>query len=185
MKKLQTVSHYSDEELKDILYLQTEVRAFRDWQIIYSVQTNPGKKAEEIAGILGVKKSKILRVIQLYNKSGIHWRVYGQWGGRREQRCHLSIKEEAALLSSIEEEALPGRILTYKQIKKKVETGVGKEVSDDYIWDLFSRHNWKKKAPRQSHPKADRQAQEEYKKTSGKSWQPDQQGLTINKIQGR
>jgi hypothetical protein len=94
-------------------------------------------------------------------------------------------KKEAALLSSIEEEALSGRILTYKQIKKKVETEVGKEVSDDYIWDLFSRHNWKKKVPWQSHPKAARQVQEEYKKTSGKSWQPDQQSLTINKIQGR
>ncbi|MDR2913897.1 MAG: winged helix-turn-helix domain-containing protein, partial [Tannerella sp.] len=167
MKKLQTVSHYSDKELKNILDSQTEIRAFRDRQIIYSVQTNPGKKAEEIAGILGIKISKVLRVIQQYNKSGINWRVYGQCGGRREQRCHLSIKEEAALLSSIEEEALSGRILTYKQMKKKVETEVGKEVSDDYIWDLFSSHNWKKKVPRPSHPKADRQAQEAYKKTSG------------------
>ena len=172
MKKLQTVSHYSDEELKAIMYSQTEIRAFRDWQIIYSVQTNSEKKAEEIAGILGVKKSKVLRVIQLYNKKGMAWRTYGQWGGRRENRCHLSIEEEAALLKSIESDALSGKVLTYRQIKKKVENRVGKTVSDDYIWDLFSRHNWKKKAPRQSHPKADKQAQEEYKKTSGRSWQP-------------
>ena len=101
MKKLQTLPHYSDESLKEIMDSQTEIRAFRDWQIIYSVQTNLGRKAEDIAGILGIKKSKVLRVIQLYNKSGIHWRRYGLWGGRREQRCHLSIEEEASLLSSI------------------------------------------------------------------------------------
>ena len=122
--------------------------------------------------MLGVKKSKVLRVIQLYNKSGINWRQYGLWGGRREQRCHLPIEEEASLLSSIESEALSGNMLTYKQIKKKVEDKVEKSVSDDYIWDLFSRHNWKKKAPRPSHPKSDKQAQETYKKTSRRIWQP-------------
>ena len=68
MKKLQTVPHYSDEALKKILDSQTEIRAFKDWQIIYSVQTNPGKNSEEIASILGIKKSKVLQVIQLYNK---------------------------------------------------------------------------------------------------------------------
>ena len=154
------------------MYSQTEIRAFRDWQIIYSVQTNSEKKAEEIAGILGVKKSKVLRVIQLYNKKGMAWRTYGQWGGRREKRCHLSIEEEAILLKSIESDALSGKVLTYRQIKKKVENRVGKAVSDDYIWDLFSRHNWKKKALRQSHPKADKQAQEEYKKLQGEAGSP-------------
>ena len=63
MKKLQTIPHYSDEELRTILNSQTEIRAFRDWQIIYSVQTNPGRKSEDIAGILGINKSKILQVI--------------------------------------------------------------------------------------------------------------------------
>ena len=185
MKKLQTLPHYSDESLKEIMDSQTEIRAFRDWQIIYSVQTNLGRKAEDIAGILGIKKSKVLRVIQLYNKSGIHWRIYGLWGGRREQRCHLSIEEEASLLSSIESAALSGNILTYKQVKVKVENKVGKPVSDDYIWDLFSRHHWKKKVPRPSHPKSDKQSQETYKKTSGRIWQPTVQHFQEEMIQGQ
>lgn len=172
MKILQTKAHYSDEELLDILNSQTELRAFKDWQIIYSVQTNYGKKAEEIASVLGVSKSKVLNVIQLYNKKGLHWRIYGKWGGRREQRSYLPLEEEAKLLASVEDKAIQGNILTYRQIKEVVENRVGFEVSDDYIWDLFSRHNWKKKVPRQSHPKADKQAQEEYKKNSKKIWQP-------------
>ena len=144
---MQTVAHYSDEALKEIFDSQIAIRGFRDWQIIYSVQTNPYRKVEEIAGVLGIKKSKVLRVIQLYNKSGIHWWTYGLWGGRREHRHHLSIAEEASLLSSIESDALSGNILTYRRIKTKVEGKVGKPVSDDYIWDLFSR--------RLCHPKAD------------------------------
>jgi hypothetical protein len=64
MRKLQTILHYTDEELKELIESQTEIRAFRDWQIIYWVQTNPGKNSGTIARMLGVKKSKVLYVIQ-------------------------------------------------------------------------------------------------------------------------
>ena len=59
MKKLHAFPHYSDEALREILHSQTEIRAFRDWKIIYSVQTHPEKKSEEIASILGIKNSKV------------------------------------------------------------------------------------------------------------------------------
>jgi transposase len=91
---------------------------------------------------------------------------------RREQRCHMSLSAEQFLMKSLEEEALSGKILTFRHIKKEVETFVGKEVSNDYIWDLFSRHGWSKKAPRPHHPKADKSAQDEYKKNSKRIWQP-------------
>lgn len=45
-------------------------------------------------------------------------------------------------------------------------------MSDDYIWDLFKRHNWKKKMPRPEHPKKNKMAQEEFKENSLKYWQP-------------
>ena len=67
---------------------------------------------------------------------------------------------------------MSGSILTFRHIKETVEKKVGKKVSDDYIWDLFSRHGWSKKVPRQHHPKADKAAQEEYKKNSKKIWMP-------------
>ena len=51
MKILQTVAHFSDEAVKEIMNSQTEIRAFKDWQIIYSVQTNRGKVSEEFARI--------------------------------------------------------------------------------------------------------------------------------------
>jgi transposase len=47
-----------------------------------------------------------------------------------------------------------------------------KEVSDDYIWDMFKRHGWSKKVPRKSHPQADKAKQEEYKKNSRNYWLP-------------
>jgi len=172
MKLLKTQPYMKDSELKSYMESQKEVRAFRDWQIIYSVQTNQGFLATKISIMLGVEKSKIYRVIQLYNKHGKNWRIYGKWGGRREERSKMSIEQESSLLKKLEKEALSGKIIIYRHVKNLVEQELGQEVSDDYIWDMFKRHNWKKKVPRQSHPKADKEKQEEYKKNSKRFWQP-------------
>lgn len=172
MKLLKTHPHFTDSELRAIMKSQQKARAFLDWQIIYSVQVNYGKKADEFADILGVSKYKIYNVIQQYNKHGKSWRTYDNWGGRREARCNLTLDEESSLLKEVELEALTGNILIYKHIKGLVEDKTGREVSDDYIWDMFKRHGWKKKVPRQSHPKGDKEKQEEYKKNSKKTWQP-------------
>ncbi len=172
MKLLKTAPHLTDQELKEVLNEQKSIRAFRDWQIIYSVQTNYGKKADDISVILGVSKSMIYRIVQGYNKNGKNWRVYDNWGGRRQERCLLTLEEEVELLKEIETEALAGNILICKHVKKAVESKAGKEVSDDYIWDLFKRHGWKKKVPRQSHPKGDKEKQDDYKKNSKRIWLP-------------
>jgi len=172
MRLLKTQPHLTDKELYKKWKSQKEIRAYQDWQIIYSVQLNYGKTAKELSAVLGVKDTKIRSVIQSYNKNGINWRTYGMWGGRREERCLLSLDEEKALLSEIETDALAGKILIYKHVKSVVEEQVGTKVSDDYIWDLFRRHDWTKKVPRQSHPQADKEKQEEYKKKSKKMWQP-------------
>ena len=84
----------------------------------------------------------------------------------------MPLNEEAKFLQSIEQEALKGEILSYVQIKNKLESMINRSVSDDYIWDLFKRHKWKKKVPRQSHPKSDKAVQEEYKKNFRNYWQP-------------
>ena len=172
MKLLKTFPHLTNSEIEDILKQQRSVRAFQDWQIIYSVQTNSDKTAEEFASILGTTKSKVYYTIQSYNKQGKDWRSYSNWGGRREERCILTLEEEKTILNSLEQDALSGKVLIYKHVKDIVEKKINREVSDDYIWDMFKRHNWSKKAPRQSHPKANKEEQEDYKKNSKKIWLP-------------
>jgi hypothetical protein len=67
-------------------------------------------------------------------------------------------------------------MITYHQVKLKLEKQIERTVSDDYIWDMFKRHRWTKKTPRQCHPQADKAAQEEYKKT------PEQSGFPIVRV---
>ncbi|KAA6307354.1 hypothetical protein EZS27_040977 [termite gut metagenome] len=172
MKQLKTVSHLSDNELLQRLSKEKDLRSFRDWQIITAVQTHTGKKAEEIASVLGVSLSKVYHTVQQYNQLGPSWRTNKKRGGRREARSLMSLEEESNILKRIEKQALSGQILIYKQLKSLIEKQLGKSVSDDYVWDLFKRHKWTKKVPRQSHPQADKEAQEAYKKNFRNYWHP-------------
>ena len=172
MRILQVKPYLTDNELKEKMNSQKIVDLFKDYQIIYSVQTNFGKKAEEIAKILGITKNKVFKTVEKYNKYGLEWKNHPRRGGRREARCIMSLQEEASFLRGVEQESLTGQIITYKQIKDKLELAIQNTVSDDYIWDLFKRHNWSKKVPRQSHPQADREEQEAYKKNSRNYWLP-------------
>ena len=172
MRILKTEPHLTDDELKKNLHHQNDIRKFKNWQIIYSVQTNQGRSAEDFANILCVNIHKIYRVIEAYNKDGAEWDANIQYGGRREEVAYLTIEEEKKLLRKIEKKALEGSIITAFDIKDEVEAEVGFAVSNDYIWDLFKRHNWKKKSPRPKHPEKDKSAQEQFKKNSKKIWLP-------------
>jgi transposase len=172
MRVLKVKPHLTDAELKEVLNSQKSIQDFKDWQIIYSVQVNHGKQASEIAVILGVKPENIYKKVQRYNRFGMSWKTSVKRGGRREERCIMTLEKEQDFLKSIEEDALVGQIITYQQVKLKLESQIGRTVSDDYIWDMFKRHKWTKKAPRQSHPQADKAAQEEFKKNFRRIWLP-------------
>lgn len=172
MQKLKIEPHLSTPELSERLSSCPSSYQRVYWQILLSISFNPNKKAEEYAAFLGVTKSKVYRIVQLYNKEGPSFIDEIQWGGRRSQRSFLSLEEEKEMMDELKSKANNGEVLVAKHIRKAIEEKVGSVVSDDYIWDLFKRHNWKKKMPRQEHPKKDIVEQEKFKKNSQKSWQP-------------
>jgi len=172
MLQLKTLAHLDNKALRQKMVSQRDLRLFQYWQVIYCVQTNPGKKAEEYASLLGIAKEKVYRIVQQYNKKGKDFDRELHWGGRRETRSLLSLEEEHRMMKALEKEAQTGKIITMNDIRKVVEKKVGHAVSDDYLWDLFKRHNWKKKAPRPQHPQKQQVKQEEFKKNSHSFWGP-------------
>jgi transposase len=172
MRILQLKSHLTTSELSSKLSTCSNLHQRIYWQILLSVSFNPNKKAEEYASFLGVTKSKVYKVVELYNKEGAGFTENLKWGGRRSSTSHMSFEDEEKMMDDLKIKAKDGKVLVAKHIKKIVETKVGKAVSDDYIWDLFKRHNWKKKMPRPEHPKKNKANQEEFKKNSLKYWQP-------------
>jgi hypothetical protein len=53
------------------------------------------------------------------NKNGADWDKGIKRGGRREERCLMSLEEEHDFLKSIEHEALNGQIITCKQVQSR------------------------------------------------------------------
>lgn len=172
MRILQLQPHLTTSELSIKLSTCINIHHRSYWQILLSVSFNPNKKAEEYASFLGVTKSKIYKVVELYNKEGSDFTSKLNWGGRRTSTSHMSLEDEEKMMKDLAVKAINGKILVAKHIRKIIETKLGKPVSDDYIWDLFKRHNWKKKMPRPEHPKKNKAAQEEFKKNSLSYWQP-------------
>jgi transposase len=172
MRILQLEPHLTTSELSSKLSSSIKSHHRSYWQILLSVSFNPNKKAEEYALFLGVTKSKVYKVVEQYNKIGADFTDHINWGGRRLATSLMSFEDEEKMMNDLKLKATEGKILVAKHIKKAIEKKVGKQVSDDYIWDLFKRHNWKKKMPRPEHPKRNKVAQEEFKKNSLKYWQP-------------
>lgn len=182
MRKLQLKAHLTIAELKDRLVTTKDLRIFKQWQILNAVANNPGSNADHIALLLGSTAAIVQRYVRLYNKHGSDYLPNLHWGGRREQRSLLSFEQEQQLLKKVAEKSLNGEILTAKDIRAEVESAVKRTVSDDYLWDLFKRHEWKKKAPRPKHPLQNLEAQDEFKKNSPIFWQPASPG---KKMSGR
>jgi len=165
-------NHFTEAEILQNFKAQAKYEQFAYWQIIYSVLKNPGRDCKEISEILGQPEWKVFRVVERYNREGRAFKGTIARGGRRDATSYLTIEEEYQLLSEVTKKALKGLVLTYNDIKGEVEQKLNKTVSDDYIWDLFKRHGWVKKAPIPNHPKKDPAKGEEFKKNLKRIWQP-------------
>lgn len=132
------------------------------WWIIYNALVAP-RKAQEIALHTGVSVTTVQRVVSLYNRVGAAAIETPGKGGRRHQ--YLSVPEEKVFLAPFFAQAERGEIATVAQIQRAYEAKVGHEVDDSTIYRLLARHDWRKLMPRPRHPKADPQAQAQFKKT--------------------
>lgn len=172
MLQLKLRAHLTKGELKGKMLQQKEIRLYTYWQILNAVANQPGKKAQEIADALGSTSTIVKRIVQTYNTKGAGFDQYLQWGGRRQATSYMSVEEEAKMMKQLQSKALKGAILTFRDIKQTVEKKLDRQVSEDYIWDLFKRNKWSKRAPRPKHPKQDLQVQEGFKKNFPTYWQP-------------
>lgn len=180
MRTIQLKAHLSTAELSDKLMTCINIHHRSYWQILLSVSFNPNKRAEEYAQFLGITKTKVYRIVGMYNKQGAGFTEDLKWGGRRKETSFLSLEEEKKIMERVRSKALQGKILTAKDIICVIEKKLKKKVSDDYVWDLFKRHHWNKKSPRSQHPKHNQAAQEEFKKNFPTFWSPIKQTKQIS-----
>lgn len=98
------------------------------------------------------------------------WRSFGEAslelkgkGGRFH--AYMTLEEEQSWLKeTFGEEAIAGGILEVSSVKQAYEAKIGREVFSSTVYDLLHRHGWRKITPRPRHPKADSEAQGDFKK---------------------
>jgi transposase len=170
MRSLQLAAHLSNAAVQTQLVNARGTADHNRWQIIYLIQIGGQHRAEVIAPLVNLTVHSIYKIVEKYNRHGVAAIACRPRGGRK--RSFLSLKEEKDLFGSLEQMAARGLIKTANDMRKVVETKVGRSVSDDYLWDLFHRHGWKKKMPRPHHPKRSVAEQAEFKKNFPKIWTP-------------
>ena len=117
-----------------------------------------------IAAAMGVSLSTVNRAHMAYDHGGIKALKPKPSGGR--QRENMTLEEEKALLWHFSKAAGAGEMLNIHDLKAAYEKAIGHQTSNSTIYNLLSRHGWRKLMPRPFHPKRDIAAQDAFKKTA-------------------
>lgn len=134
----------------------------RHWSIVYNALVEP-RLASSIALHCGVSVSTVRVVISTYNRLGPAALETPGKGGRRNQ--YLALADERAFLTPFFDRAATGQIATADEIQQALEAQLGHPVHPSTVYRLLARHQWRKRVPRPTHPRADPQLQTEFKKT--------------------
>lgn len=162
-KVTKAASHLSEAEIQCLMKQSPCFWRQRRWLIIHSALVAPSP-AVEIAQRVGVSTHTVHQLISRYNRLGPE--AIETPGKAQRQRAYLSLKEEEEFLSHLTQLALKGQLTTVAEIKITLEERLSHPVHQATVYRLLSRHEWKKKAPRPRHTAAEKNQQEEFKKTS-------------------
>ena len=161
--------HLSVEEVKNRLKNDPRPWCRQRWLIIYNALVDP-QEAAEIAKHCGVSKAMVHQIISTYNRLGLVAVETPGKGGRRHE--YLTREQEQAFLAPFFARAEQGELATTSEIQQAFETRVGCEVEESTIYRLLHRHGWRKLVPRPRHPRASKEAQEQFKKTLRRRLKP-------------
>jgi transposase len=136
---------------------------YRRLQCVHLALMHPEMTAAQIGEITLYSTSRVWAIHAEYRENGIEGLV-DERGGRYRQ--NLTIEEEAKLLEQFKEESETGKLVVAGKIKLAYETIIGREVAESTIYRMLDRHGFRKIVPYKRHPKANKEEQETFKKTS-------------------
>lgn len=122
-----------------------------------------GLSVEQIALAIGWKSATVRQVHSIFLRKGAPALLGKKRGGPYHQ--NLDKAEEQVLLERFRPLAEQGGMLLVHEVKAAYEIRVCHPVPYSTIYRMLARHGWRKIVPRPRHPKADKEAQETFKKT--------------------
>jgi len=137
---------------------------FQRLQCLLLRVTDPEMTAAQIGTAVGLCTSSVWHIHSQYLHNHDIERFRETRGGRH--RANMSIEEEEELLKPFLQEASKSQMVVVTPIKSAYEKKVGHEVAKSTIYRMLKRHGWRKIVPYKRHPKANKEEQEAFKKTS-------------------
>jgi transposase len=143
-----------------------EARSKAEYQRVQCVwlRATLGLSSQQVAEALGWRASSVRHVQARYFEKGEESLRDQPQGGR--YHAHFTAEEEQKLLAPFLEKAHAGEIVVAAPIQRAYEERLGHPVHHSVIYRALHRQGWRKVQPRPQHPKADPEAQEEFKKNS-------------------
>ena len=123
-----------------------------------------GMAQPAIADAMGVSLSTVNRAHMAYDHGGIKALKPKPSGGRKRE--NMTLAEERTLLRRFAKAAGAGEMLNIHDFKAAYEKAIGHETSNSTVYNLLARHGWRKLMPRPFHPRRNRVAQSDFKKTA-------------------
>lgn len=118
-----------------------------------------GRRLCEVARLVGVHQRTVQQWVAWYRKGGLLEVVCHKKGGKGQPRF-LSAEQERGL----REEVATGRFRTAREIREWIESEYGVRYKGRSVYGLLWRLGCSPKVPRPCHEKADRAAQDAWKK---------------------
>jgi hypothetical protein len=162
MKKIDFWQKCDTKLLEDLLSKTNDISVFKNIQAVY-LKARYKMSAKSIAEVTGFTKGYIWQIHHNYRNNGQKAFIFGKKGGA--YHMNIGIKQEKLLLAEFAPKSDFGHILEISKIKKRYEEIAKKQVHKSVIYRMLARHEWRKIAPRPSHPKNDKIAMDTFKKT--------------------
>jgi transposase len=166
MGALQSMPEGAVERLAPMLQ---EARSKAEYQRIQCVwlRATLGLNSRQVAEALGWQASSVRHVQARYLQKGEEALRDQPQGGR--YHAHLTVEEEQKLLAPFLEKAGRGEMIVAAPVRQAYQETLGHPVHHSIVYRALHRQGWRKVQPRPKHPKADQEAQEEFKKSS-RNW---------------
>jgi len=126
-----------------------------------------GFSIEDTAKAIGVSKGWACRLRRSFINEQAEpklEKVTKLGAGSGRGRAYLSREQEQELLLPFVKKASQAGILIVSEIRQALEIKLGRTTAIATVYNLLHRHGWRKLSPDKQHPKADVNAQEEWKK---------------------
>ena len=150
MPKTYTIRVEEAAQIREAMKEATSVTSYKRLEVV--ALRGEGQNNGEISEITKYNQKWVSQIISDYVSKGMEKLKTEQRGG--VQRQNLSYGEEATMLEEFAKQAESGQIITVKQIKRRYEELIGREVkSRSQIYTVLERHDWRKVMPRSTHPK--------------------------------